>query len=240
MLALLPICTLAIGIGSLRAEPSAIVEDAQPEVPGAEFLALLDPGQIIELPADATLVLGYLRSCTRETITGGRVEIGESESRVTGGKVVRGRASCPGGARETAAGPQDRVMAGVGVRSVNQGEATPATAPKAGEDGAALMIRSQQPLIVLPTEGGQLEIRKLPTSSAATENPEVAEAILSLQPPVATLAAKTKLVDLGKEQVRLEPGKSYILISGSRTLRVEVAAGAEATPGPPLSRLVQF
>jgi hypothetical protein len=240
LLALLAVSSLLIASDPVRAEPTAIVEDARPEVPEAEFLALLEPGQVIELPPGGTLVLGYLRSCTRETITGGTVEIGHSESSVTGGSVDRDAASCPGGSR-VAAPAQGRVMAGVSVRSVagnNTAEPSPRSDTDDGDE--AVLVRSLGPIVLLPTEGGQLEIRRMPSDGTTGRDPAVARVIASLHPPVATLAAETQLVDLGREKVLLEPGEAYLLVSGDRTLRIDVAPEADAILGPPLGRLVRF
>ncbi len=42
------------------------------------------------------MTLGYLRSCLRETITGGKVTVGLEQSKVAGAKLVRERIECDG------------------------------------------------------------------------------------------------------------------------------------------------
>ncbi len=54
-------------------------------------------GRTIALKANQSLTLGYMKSCTREVIAGGRVTIGQEQSVVEGGKVERSQVRCNGG-----------------------------------------------------------------------------------------------------------------------------------------------
>ena len=54
-------------------------------------------GKVIRLRPKESIVLGYLRSCWHETITGGTVIVGAEQSDVQGGKVVRRKVMCDGG-----------------------------------------------------------------------------------------------------------------------------------------------
>lgn len=74
--------------------PTALIEELSREVPGFRPLAYLGPGQIIPLPADATIVISYFASCVRETITGGYIRIGQTASTVEGGRVETEQADC--------------------------------------------------------------------------------------------------------------------------------------------------
>ena len=60
------------------------------------FMDYLKTGQVIRLGPRDTLVLTYMTSCVRETITGGTVIIGTDSSEVQSGEVVRVRAQCGG------------------------------------------------------------------------------------------------------------------------------------------------
>jgi hypothetical protein len=77
--------------------PAAVVEELAGSVPGVQFMDYVDPGQVIRLGAHDRIVLGYLKSCWRETITGGTVTVGTEQSEVTGGEVVRAKVACEGG-----------------------------------------------------------------------------------------------------------------------------------------------
>ena len=77
--------------------PAAVVEEIQGSVPGIQFMADVDPGQVIRLGAHDRIVLGYMKSCWRETISGGTVTVGPEQSEVAGGEVARAKVACEGG-----------------------------------------------------------------------------------------------------------------------------------------------
>jgi hypothetical protein len=60
------------------------------------FMDYLKTGQIIRLGPRDRLVLTYMTSCVRETITGGTVIIGTESSEVQAGEVVRVNGQCGG------------------------------------------------------------------------------------------------------------------------------------------------
>lgn len=80
---------------STAASPMAIVEEAPGHGAGVAAYDLLREGQVIDLPAGATLTIGYFDSCTQEVIRGGHVVIGQRESQATGGQVKRETLRCP-------------------------------------------------------------------------------------------------------------------------------------------------
>jgi hypothetical protein len=96
------VIAIAILLG-LRADPAAaadsvaLVEDVSGNSAGVEFMDYLAAGRELHLDAKDRLVIDYLRSCWRETITGGTVTIGAEQSVVTGGKVSRDKIECDGG-----------------------------------------------------------------------------------------------------------------------------------------------
>ena len=77
--------------------PVAAVEEIQGSVPGIQFMDYVDPGQVIRLGAHDRIMLGYLKSCWRETISGGTVTVGPEQSEVAGGEVARAKVACEGG-----------------------------------------------------------------------------------------------------------------------------------------------
>jgi hypothetical protein len=76
--------------------PAAIVEEVG-GVAGVQFMDYVEPGRVIRLGGHDRIVLGYLKSCWRETITGGIVTVGAEQSEVAGGEVVRAKIACEGG-----------------------------------------------------------------------------------------------------------------------------------------------
>ena len=76
------------------ASPVALIEDLSGNHAALEVMDYLETGQVIRLGARETLVLSYLNSCTRETITGGTVTVGTEQSEVVSGKVERTKVRC--------------------------------------------------------------------------------------------------------------------------------------------------
>jgi hypothetical protein len=94
--------------GALAAgKPSAMVESVSPATAGLNPMDYVEAGRTIALPEGATLVLDYLGSCTRETITGGTVRIGTEQSVVEHGKLLRSQLDCDGSNLQTSAAESD-------------------------------------------------------------------------------------------------------------------------------------
>src|SRR3979409_2632477 len=75
--------------------PVAVVEEVSGPVTGAEFMDYVAPGKVIKLGPAGTIVLGYMKSCRRETISGvGTVIVGNDESIVRLGEVNAGKTDC--------------------------------------------------------------------------------------------------------------------------------------------------
>ena len=83
-----------IGVGGCGG--NAVEHMINKGVAGVEFMDYVAPGRVIVLGAKDVLVLGYLRSCWRETITGGTVTVGEVQSVVQAGRVERSQVACGG------------------------------------------------------------------------------------------------------------------------------------------------
>ena len=117
-----------LGAGAAHAQdPVAIVEDVTGKEATVQFMDYVTPGTIIKLGAADTLILGYMRSCWRETIKGGAVTVGAEQSTVVGGEVKRQKVECDGGRMRlsTAQAGQAGAMVFRGAR------------PPAGGSGAA-------------------------------------------------------------------------------------------------------
>lgn len=98
MFTLLILLLRAASVAALAAPlPVAIVADIGGVPPGIQLMDYVVPGQIIHLGPQDTIVLGYLRSCWNEAITGGTVIVGTEQSDVQGGKVKREKVPCEGG-----------------------------------------------------------------------------------------------------------------------------------------------
>jgi len=82
--------------GAARAEtPVAVVEDVYGKVTGVEFMDYVVPGQVIKLGPGGMIVLGYMKSCWRETISGvGTVIVGTEQSAVHLADFKAGKVPC--------------------------------------------------------------------------------------------------------------------------------------------------
>ena len=87
----------AVILSASAQSPAAVVEELAGAVPGVQFMDYVEPGQVIRLGAHDRIVLGYLKSCWRETISGGTVTVGNEQSEVAGGEVARVKVACEGG-----------------------------------------------------------------------------------------------------------------------------------------------
>jgi hypothetical protein len=74
--------------------PVAVVEDVNGKAIGVEYMDYVAPGQVITLGPKGSIVLGYMTSCWRETITGGTVIIGVEQSQVHRGAIERVKIDC--------------------------------------------------------------------------------------------------------------------------------------------------
>src|SRR5262245_9808885 len=84
ILLLLAATALMGSTGAAVAEPPvALVEELQGKVTGAEFMDYVTPGQVIKIGPGGSIVLSYLKTCRRETISGiGTVIVGKDASKV--------------------------------------------------------------------------------------------------------------------------------------------------------------
>lgn len=88
---------------AFAAPPAALVEDVVGTSAGVEQFSYLQPGQVIRLGANDTIILSYLSSCTRERIQGGIVTIGRDQSDVRSGAVERASVHCDTGRMQLSA-----------------------------------------------------------------------------------------------------------------------------------------
>jgi hypothetical protein len=90
-------------VAALADGPVAVVEEINGKPSGIDFMDYVDAGKVIKLGSHDRIVLGYLKSCWRETITGGTITVGAEQSRVQSGNVERVRIKCDGGHMELSA-----------------------------------------------------------------------------------------------------------------------------------------
>jgi hypothetical protein len=199
--------------------PAAIVEDVQGKVDGAEFMDYVAPGKIIKLGPNATLVLGYLKSCWRETITGGVVLVGAEQSSVQLGDVQRVKVPCDANAVQ------------LSEREANQSAATTFRTMRSDQKSAPsklTTIYGVSPLVESKVSG-----------TLAIERIDAKEPPLSV-PLKNDILVRGKFYDLAKAGKALSPGGTYLAVLGTRRFTFQVDAKATSSQTPIVGRLLRL
>jgi hypothetical protein len=194
---------------------SAIVESIEPPRGDVRALDLLAAGTVIELQAGDKLVLGYLLSCTRETITGGKVTIGSDQSNVEGGQVERGKISCDGTVdADSAAGSNEAAV--VAIRSLGAETA----------DGLRV-VPSPQPVFLL-ADGDMPSDPSLTIQRLDREEAPIRVSLFG------------RALDLKVTGMKLTPGGIYSAACGDRKIAFKIAENAGLSPVVTLQRTLRF
>lgn len=207
----------ALGAGVARADtPVAVVEDISGPNTGVEAFEFLDEGREIRLQPGNTLVIGYLRSCVRETIVGGVVRVGPGESAVQGGQVGRERVECDGGRLRLSA---DQAARG-GVMVFRD------VPPLPGLPAPQLMIFGLSPILQVGRPGRFL-IERLDAPSRVPVNAPANE-------------VRRGLFDLMDAGMVLQRGGLYRLTVDTRSVIFRVHPNSRPGAIPLMQRLVSF
>lgn len=211
--------TAAQAAGAQPSSPVAVVEDLRGRPAGVEFMDYVAAGKVIQLGSKDVLVLGYLKSCWRETITGGTVTVGEAQSSVQRGKVERSQVECEG------------TRGKVGAREGTQGAATVFRSFRRDAPLAKLRatVYGQSPVIEVDAARGALVIERLDEAAPRIELAIAGEALL-----------RDRFFDLNRAGVALVPGGSYAASVGDRKLEFKVAPQAAPGAAPLAGRLLRF
>ncbi|MEX0922623.1 MAG: hypothetical protein WD489_06930 [Rhodovibrionaceae bacterium] len=196
--------------GALAQEPVAIVEEATGSEPALQLFDTLAEGQEIALQDGGSLVIGYFRSCIRESISGGQVVIGKEESRIAEGSVTRETVSCAGGEATLA----DSEAAESGALVLR--------APPEGGEEKPLKVFSATPIFLISgAESGELTIRRLDRAAQDV-----------------MLRVQDGALDLEQTGQALRMGGLYEARYGERSVRFEIDPRARHRGGPMIGRLV--
>ena len=199
------------------ASPVAMVEDVSGTSAGVGPLDYLSTGKVIKLAAADTLILDYLRSCIRETITGSSLVVGAEQSTVHGGTVTRETVSCDGGQLQLTADQAQKSETIVFRKATN-----PNLPP------AQLTLYGLSPLIQL-TGPGELTIERL--------DKQADKIALNL---VAGDLAHHRFYDFAAHGRALTGGGLYRASFGSVSVVFRLAPTAGVGALPPMTRLLQL
>jgi hypothetical protein len=198
--------------------PVAVVEDVQGKVTGAEFMDYVAPGKVIKLGPGGMVVLGYMKSCRRETIAGiGTVIVGAEESMVHLGDVKAGTVKC------------DSSHSQLIDREVGESAATVVRSLDGKvSDSPQLTLYGLSP--VVQTKGrGKLVVERLDVKG---ERYDVDLTIASVM--------RGKFYDFAKTGTTLKPGGTYAASLGSRKAVFLVDRAAEPGATAIIGRLVRL
>jgi len=202
--------------------PVALVEEVTGTLPGVEFMDYVAPGKVIALGPRDAIVLGYIRSCWRETIRGGTVTVGQDQSDVSGGTVERVKVRCDGGRMELAA-EQSRQGATSVMRDGAAGRPRRAALPK-----PQFILHGRSPVIELKG-GGTVSIERL-DAAGETFTHELPRAKLR----------RDAFADLADFGVSLSPGGLYVARVGEQQIVFQVDGEAATGKAPLAGRLLRF
>jgi hypothetical protein len=210
---------VGLGLSACAQAPVAVVEDVRGQPAGVEFMDYVAAGKVIKLGPKDVVVLAYLKSCWRETITGGTVTVGEAQSSVQRGKVERTQVECD--AARGKVGTREGTQSAATVFRSFRRDAPPARAP--------VTLYGQSPVIEVADARGALAIERLDEAAPRIELSVTGQALL-----------RERFFDLSRAGVVLVPGASYAASLGER--RVEFKVAPQAAPGaaPLAGRLLRF
>lgn len=198
--------------------PVAVVEDVSFDTSELQFMDLLEQGQVIKLEAGQRVTLGYLSSCTRETITGGTITIGSTGSNVSGGSMERELVDCDGGDLQLAKGQSQTAGAIVFRKAPAKG----ANAPRPQR-----ILYGVSPLIRF--------VNEIPPTSVT-----ILLERLDGKKEQRTIDIANGVADLAQENIALEPGGLYIATAGDRKIVFRISPVASRAGGSVLGRLLAF
>jgi hypothetical protein len=209
------ILALAAGIApAAEAAPEvALVEDIDAPGTGVQFMDYLSSGQVIRLRAGESMVIDYLRSCLRETISGGSVTVGDEQSLVSGGKISREKVECDGG--KMLLSPEQASKSGVMVFRKIMPKPQP-----------TLTLYGASPLVDVKT-GGKIVFERL-DQPGDTRTVEIAA------------GKRPAPYDFAKHNLALVPGGTYRATAGDKELVFKVADTAKPGASPIVGRLLRF
>jgi hypothetical protein len=209
---------VALAGSAFAQTPVAVVEDVQGKVTGAEFMDYVAPGKVIKLGAGGMVVLGYMKSCRRETISGiGTVVVGAEESLIHLAEVKAGKVDCDSSHSQLI----DRTVgesAATVVRSLDgKTDNRAAASPRLTLYGTSPMVETTLVIERLDVSGERYDIDLTPTS-----------------------AVRGKFYDLAKTGTALKPGGTYSASLGSQRAVFLVDRYAEPGATAIIGRLVRL
>jgi hypothetical protein len=211
---------LALASPAAAASPVAVVEDIKGKVTGAEFMDYVTPKAVIKIGDGGSVILSYLKSCRRETISGtGTVVVGTEESAVHLAEVKAEKTNCDPNQANATTRETSGVAATV-LRSVDNSKSASLPQPQLTLYGASPLVEAKG--------RGKLIIRRLDVPG---ERQEISLGGTQL---------KGRFLDFASENVALVPGGLYA--ASFKSSQIVFRVDAQAKPGmtPIVGRLLRL
>jgi hypothetical protein len=202
--------------------PVALVEEVT-GAPGVEFMDYVEAGRVISLHAQDSVVLGYLYSCVRETITGGVITVGKEKSEVQSGKVERTSTLCDTG-RMILSAQLASQSAGTLLRNVKSKQVESRSPP-----ASQFILYGLSPMMELRGGSGTLEITRIDRGGE--------HYVFTIGNQQLLHNAFYDLADVG---LKLTAGGVYRAAMGNEGVIFRIDTSAKAGKTPILGRLVRF
>lgn len=225
--ALMAVACVALASGAMATSPiTAIVEDIQAPATNLQFMDYVSRGQVIVVGEKGTITLSYFESCLHETIVGGFVIVGASQSKVSGGMVERTKVDCDRGTLVPAGSSPETAANATTQRS---------------DDSAALLMRSLGPG---KKAGGGKPMKKIfglsPVFKLSWEVEEIRITDGLIPPTEIVVSVSGRHADLTQRKIVLKPGRAYTARAADDTIMFYVDPSAKPGRVPLLSRLLRF
>jgi hypothetical protein len=211
---------LALATPAAAQSPVAVVEEIQGKVAGAEFMDYVTPKSVIKIGNGGSIVLSYLKSCRRETISGtGTVIVGAEESTVHLADLKAEKTNCDSSQANVTTRETSGVAATV-LRSVDKSKAASLPQPQLTLYGASPFVEAKG--------RGTLTVRRL---DLVGERQQV---------NLGGTQLKGRFFDFASENVALVPGGLYA--ATFKSSRIVFRVDAQAKPGatPIVGRLLRM
>ena len=197
--------------------PVAVVEDIKGKETGAEFMDYVTARSVIKIADGGSVVLSYLKSCRRETISGaGTVVVGNEESIVDQAVLKAEKTNCD----SNQANATTKDTSAVAATLLRSATTTSLPAPQLTLYGASPFVQAKG--------RGTLVVRRL---DLAGERHQIALGGTQL---------KGKFVDFAGENVALVPGGLYAASFKSSEIVFRVDAQAQPGATPIVGRLLRM
>jgi len=194
---------------------AAVVEDVRGN-PGVGFMDYVEAGRVFQLGPKDSIVLGYIKSCVRETIAGGTITIGADRSHVEAGRVERAIVACDAERMFLTSQPANET-AGMVFRSWDRRRQLPE--PQFTLFGASPIIQA--------AGGGRVIIERLDATNERHVVP-------------LTKSPGGDIFDFARSGAALVPGGLYRALANGHEMIFKVAASAKPGHTPVVGRLIRF